>query len=575
MSSTNGHEPKRAVLYARVSTEEQVRSGYSLAQQMEALRQYAAREGYEVLEEIVDPGQSGASLERPGMDRVRDLVTAGGVSVVLAQDRDRFSREPAYSYLLRREFEESGTKLRALNDRGDDSPEGQLTDGILDQLAKYERAKIAERTRRGKLRKAREGKIIGTHKPPYGFRYTSDAGIVLYDPEMAILERIFRWAADGLGSRAIQGRLMREDITSPTGKRGWSKTTVKRLVLSDTYRPHTYEEIARLISPEVAATLDSQTSYGVRWWNRSDQKGRQISEPDGEGGRRYRRKTSYALRGSEEWVAVPVPTSPRLSLDLVDRAREAIMRHRAPERKNLARSWELRGVLRCSCGASMGTHTATRQNASGKKIYHYYRCNRNTSYMPHSCGQRMAKAEAVERAVWTFVSDMLSDPERVRAGIRRLAEQERAARHARLDSEREVKLWAEKISECKRMRAAYQDQQAAGLMTLAELSEKLVGLEETRCHAENELALLRASEERAREIEKDGEALVKSLSTAAPEALKLLPSEERLVIYERLNLHVKATLEGYHVSGIFCTSEHLPYSRSPTTARRPPRRRSF
>jgi site-specific DNA recombinase len=84
MQSTNGHGPKRAILYVRVSTEEQARSGYSLAQQMEALRAHAAREGYEVLEEVTDPGQSGASLERPGMDRVRDLVAASSVSVVLA-----------------------------------------------------------------------------------------------------------------------------------------------------------------------------------------------------------------------------------------------------------------------------------------------------------------------------------------------------------------------------------------------------------------------------------------------------------------------------------------------------------
>ena len=116
MSNTNGHGPKRAILYTRVSTDEQARSGYSLAQQLEALREYAAREGYEVLEEVSDPGQSGASLERPGMDRVRDLVQSGGVSVVLAQDRDRFAREPAYHYLLRREFEEHGAKIRALND---------------------------------------------------------------------------------------------------------------------------------------------------------------------------------------------------------------------------------------------------------------------------------------------------------------------------------------------------------------------------------------------------------------------------------------------------------------------------
>src|SRR5215217_3352052 len=107
MSNTNGHGPERAVLwailYARVSTDEQARTGYSLAQQLEALRKYAAGEEYEVLEEITDPGWSGAYLDRPGMDRVRDLVATGDVDLVLAQDRDRFAREPAYHYLLRRE----------------------------------------------------------------------------------------------------------------------------------------------------------------------------------------------------------------------------------------------------------------------------------------------------------------------------------------------------------------------------------------------------------------------------------------------------------------------------------------
>src|SRR5215208_3612994 len=171
MPSTNGHGPRRAILYARVSTDEQARSGYSLAQQMEALREYAAQEGYEVLEEVTDPGQSGASLERPGMDQVRDLVAGGNVSVVLAQDRDRFSREPAYTYLLKREFEEYGCKMRTLNDRGDDSPEGELMDGVFDQFAKFERAKTAERTRRGKLRKAQEGKIVAGRRPHYGFEY--------------------------------------------------------------------------------------------------------------------------------------------------------------------------------------------------------------------------------------------------------------------------------------------------------------------------------------------------------------------------------------------------------------------
>src|SRR5215204_1032036 len=192
MPNTNSHGPKRAILYARVSTDEQTRSGYSLAQQIEALRAYAAREGYEVLEEVLDPGQSGASLERPGMDRVRDLVAAGGVSVVLAQDRDRFAREPAYHYLLKREFAEHGTRLAALSDSGDESPEGELTDGILDQLAKYERAKIVERSRRGKLRKAREGKILAPRRVKYGFMLNDTRDGLLVDEEkMRIVRRIF------------------------------------------------------------------------------------------------------------------------------------------------------------------------------------------------------------------------------------------------------------------------------------------------------------------------------------------------------------------------------------------------
>src|SRR4028119_536757 len=188
MPSTNLRRPERAILYARVSTDEQARTGYSLSQQLEALRSYAASEGLEVLEEVIDRGQSGASLERPGMDKVRDLVAAGEVSLVLAQDRDRFSREPAYHYLLRREFEEHGTALRALNDRGDGSPEGDLTDGILDQLAKFERAKTGERTRRGKLRKAREGKIVAASAgAAFGFDFNeAPDGYVVNPSEMAV-----------------------------------------------------------------------------------------------------------------------------------------------------------------------------------------------------------------------------------------------------------------------------------------------------------------------------------------------------------------------------------------------------
>jgi site-specific DNA recombinase len=127
MPSTNGHGPRRAILYARVSTDEQARSGYSLAQQLEALREWDAREGYEVLEEVRDEGWSGAYLERPGLDRVRDHVEAGGVGVVVARDADRISRDPAHRAFLDDEFERFGARLLALDDWGDDThEEGEL-----------------------------------------------------------------------------------------------------------------------------------------------------------------------------------------------------------------------------------------------------------------------------------------------------------------------------------------------------------------------------------------------------------------------------------------------------------------
>jgi site-specific DNA recombinase len=100
-------QPLRAILYSRVSSEEQVR-GYSLNQQEEALREHAAGEGWEVVEVVRDEGHSGAYLERPGLDRVRDLVEAGAASLVVSQDADRITRDPGHRMLLDEEFDKRG-----------------------------------------------------------------------------------------------------------------------------------------------------------------------------------------------------------------------------------------------------------------------------------------------------------------------------------------------------------------------------------------------------------------------------------------------------------------------------------
>src|SRR5918911_1530357 len=191
MSSTSGHGPKRAILYARVSGEEQRKKGYSLADQLDTLRRWCSENEYEVVDEIEDGGYSGAYLERPGLDRVREMVATGSVNAVVVLFRVRIARG-VYAQLLAEEFREHGARLIALNSRGDDSPDGELGDNILDVIASWERKKIAERMNRGKRRKAREGKVVAGPRPNYGFRFNENRdGYLVDEAKITVIRRIF------------------------------------------------------------------------------------------------------------------------------------------------------------------------------------------------------------------------------------------------------------------------------------------------------------------------------------------------------------------------------------------------
>jgi site-specific DNA recombinase len=551
VNSTKGHAPKRAILYARVSTEEQARSGYSLAQQLEALREYAAREGYEIVEEIVDPGQSGASLARPGMDRVRDLVAAGGVSAVLAQDRDRFARKVMLNLVLEEEFSRYGCQLRALNDYAGDSPEAELMRGIQGQFAEYERAKMVERTRRGKERKAREGRVMRGPKSPYGFRYNATYDeLVVYEPEMLVVEKVFRMAASGLKPGAIQTRLYAESVPSPTGKRMWQRQVLRRMVDNDIYLPRTYDEVKVLVSPELGAKLDPEQSYALWWFGRHEVTVEPIFAPDGNGGKRYARREIRRARPKEQQIAVPIPAY--LPRALVEVARATLAASKGTERKYLAREWELRGLLCCSCGGKMGTQTT--KPRGGNITYHYYVCNRRRKLRKMcDCTQKSLPTAEVEAVVWEFVSGLLRDPEKIKVGMNRLIEEERATRIG--DPVQEARAWTQKIDECDHLRAGYQNQQAAGYMTLSELGAKLKELEGVRKLAQAELENLHTRTERIEELERDRDALLEFYAGMVPKALDELSGEERNRLYSMLRLEVAPASDGFEVSGAFCTSE--------------------
>ncbi len=537
MTSTNGYGPHRAILYARVSTEEQAKSGYSLAQQLEALRGYAAAEGYEILEEVSDPGQSGASLERPGMDRVRDLVSSGGVSVVLAQDRDRFAREPAYHYLLRREFVEHGTKIRALNDRGDDTPEGELTDGILDQLAKFERAKITERTRRGRLQKARQGKVMAGRSPRYGFKANASRdGYEVDGDRMRVVRRIFREVAEGATLRSIKLELEGEGVPTPRGARFWDRSFFRNCVLDDVYRPHSFEEVAAVVSPEVAGRLDPAVKYGLWWFNRRKMTSRQVSESSVDG-RRYGRKYSSYTKPKEEWIAVPVPDSgvPR---EVADAAREAVKGNRVPSGAG-DRFWQLSGgVARCGeCGRRMRVLSRTKRRKSGPRRYGYYRCAARHDHGEESCSNgRTVSALVLEAKVWTFVRGVMTEPEELAKDLDRMIELKRADKHG--DPQKEAKVWADELAKLERMRDGYHDQAAEGLLGFDRLREKLAALGQRRATAESELEALRGHREELERLERDRDAVVSHYAALAPEVLESLGPEERHRLYGILGIKV-------------------------------------
>jgi hypothetical protein len=244
----------------------------------------------------------------------------------------------------------------------------------LDQLAKYERAKTAQMTRRRRFRRAREGKVVGNANPDYGFAFNAarDAYVVNKD-EMSVVRRVFRMVGvERMPISAVKKTLDREGVPLRGGGKFWSRIFLKRIILDDVYKPHSFEEVEALISPEVASQLDPDKSYGIWWYGRRRWTQTQVSE-----GGRYRRKRRIAPRPPEEWIAVPV-TDSGVPREWVDAARAAVAQNRAPSRGG-GRLWELSGgILRCgTCGARM---EATYSNTKSGGRNHYYRCSRRRNH---------------------------------------------------------------------------------------------------------------------------------------------------------------------------------------------------
>jgi site-specific DNA recombinase len=224
----------RAAFYARVSGEQQA-AAHTIESQIAALNERAQDDGTSVPPErrFVDDGFSGATLIRPALDRLRDLVTVGGIDRVYVHSPDRLARNYAYQVLLLDEWRRRGVELVFLNRPLGQSPEDDLLLQVQGIVAEYERAKIMERSRRGKKHAAQRGSVNVMSGAPFGYRYVSvreGGGQARFEPvaeQARVVKQIFAWVAqDRCSLSEVCRRLEKAGELTATGKRNWSRQAV-------------------------------------------------------------------------------------------------------------------------------------------------------------------------------------------------------------------------------------------------------------------------------------------------------------------------------------------------------------
>src|ERR1700752_4805946 len=224
---------RMAAIYARVSSQQQ-REENTIASQTASLIEFAQRHDLEVPKEWVveDEGYSGATLERPGLEHVRDLAAEGQIQVVLAYSPDRLSRKYAYQILLIEEFARHGVETLFVKSPQGDSAEDQLLEQFQGMIAEYERAQILERSRRGKRHKAQAGVVNVLSGAPYGYRYikksdTAEAHYEVIEAEAEVVRTVFHlYTRAGLSINAIARHLNQQQITTRRGDTRWERSRV-------------------------------------------------------------------------------------------------------------------------------------------------------------------------------------------------------------------------------------------------------------------------------------------------------------------------------------------------------------
>jgi site-specific DNA recombinase len=231
-------------LYARVSSDQQAQA-QTIASQVAALRARVTGDGCVVLPEceFIDEGYSGATLVRPGLERLRDLSANGGIERLYVHSPDRLARKYAYQVLLLDEFQRLGIEVVFLNRELSHSPEDELLLQGQGMVAEYERAKILERSRRGKRHAAQVGSVNVLCGAPYGYRYVSKhegGGTARYDileEEARVVRQVFSWIGqERLSIGEVCRRLQRAEERTRTGRIQWDRSVVWGILKNPAYK---------------------------------------------------------------------------------------------------------------------------------------------------------------------------------------------------------------------------------------------------------------------------------------------------------------------------------------------------
>jgi site-specific DNA recombinase len=334
----------RVAIYARVSTQRQSQT-QTIDQQLDRLRRVVADRRWQLDEDHVfrDDGYSGASLRRPGLDRLRDLAALARLDRILITDPDRLARNYVHQVLLLEELQRHGCEVEFTDRPLSDDPQDRLLLQIRGAVAEYERTLIAERTRRGRLYKLRSGQMLPWTRPPYGYRADPDrprdpAGVHADPAEAATVAELFRWYADeGRSFMAVVQRLHDLGVRSPSGREYWGVATVRGVRTNPTY---------------------TGTAYANRTRVRAARVRRSATHPIG------RPRDSQAPLPPEEWIAAATVPS-IVTREQFDRVQARIAANRSlARRNNTAASYLLRALV--SCGSCRLACQARRALPSGK-----------------------------------------------------------------------------------------------------------------------------------------------------------------------------------------------------------------